>query len=100
MLIFISSGNVSRKDGIEKFDSPVRGGRNKEKTANVSMSGGGGRGLGSSYTVNRLITNPVVFFKEKKLKYFVNQKTVNTKNISRLLLFLGNKAIGSVKTKP
>ena len=40
MLIFISSGNVSRKDGIEKFDSPVRGGRNKEKTANVSMSGG------------------------------------------------------------
>ena len=66
MLIFISSGNVSRKDGIEKFDSPVRGGRNKEK----------------------------------KLKYFVNQKAVNTKNISRLLLFLGNKAIGSVKTKP
>ena len=53
MLIFISSGNVSRKDGIEKFDSPVRGGRNKEKTANVSMSGGGG-GLGSSYTVNPL----------------------------------------------
>ena len=99
MLIFISSGNVSRKDGIEKFDSPVRGGRNKEKTANVSMSGGGGE-LGSSYTVNRLVTNPVVFFKEKKLKYFVNQKTVNTKNISRLLLFLGNKAIGSVKTKP
>lgn len=97
MLIFISSGNVSRKDGIEKFDSPVRGGRNKEKTANVSMSGGE---LGSSYTVNRLVTNPVVFFKEKKLKYFVNQKTVNTKNISRLLLFLGNKAIGSVKTKP
>ena len=44
MLIFISSGNVSRKDGIEKFDSPVRGGRNKEKTANVSMSGGGGEG--------------------------------------------------------
>ena len=41
VLIFISSGNVSRKDGIEKFDSPVRGGRNKEKTANVSMSGGG-----------------------------------------------------------
>ena len=33
---------MSRKDGIEKFDSPVRGGRNKEKTANVSMSGGGG----------------------------------------------------------
>ena len=66
MLIFISSGNVSRKDGIEKFDSPVRGGRNKEKTANVSMSGGGG-GLGSSYTVNRLVTNPVVvFFKDKK----------------------------------
>ena len=97
MLIFISSGNVSRKDGIEKFDSPVRGGRNKEKAANVSMSGGE---LGSSYTVNRLVTNPVVFFKEKKLKYFVNQKTVNTKNISRLLLFLGNKAIGSVKTKP
>ena len=97
MLIFISSGNVSRKDGIEKFDSPVRGGRNKEKTANVSMSGGE---LGSSYTVNRLVTNPVVFFKEKKLEYFVNQKTVNTKNISRLLLFLGNKAIGSVKTKP
>ena len=97
MLIFISSGNVSRKDGIEKFDSPVRGGRNKEKTANVSMSGGE---LGSSYTVNRLVTNPVVFFKEKKLKYFVNQKTVNTKNISRLLLFLGNKAIRSVKTKP
>ena len=64
MLIFISSGNVSRKDGIEKFDSPVRGGRNKEKTANVSMSGGGGE-LGSSYTVNRLVTNPVVFFKEK-----------------------------------
>ena len=94
MLIFISSGNVSRKDGIEKFDSPVRGGRNKEKTANVSMSGA------SSYTVNRLVTNPVVFFKEKKLKYFVNQKTVNTKNISRLLLFLRNKAIGSVKTKP
>ena len=54
MLIFISSGNVSRKDGIEKFDSPVRGGRNKEKTANVSMSGGGGGGLGSSYTVNPL----------------------------------------------
>ena len=99
MLIFISSGNVSRKDGIEKFDSPVRGGRNKEKTANVSMSWGGGR-LGSSYRVNRLVTNPVVFFKEKKLKYFVNQKTVNTKNISRLLLFLRNKAIGSVKIKP
>ena len=97
MLIFISSGNVSRKDGIEKFDSPVRGGRNKEKTANVSMSGGE---LGSSYTVNRLVTNPVVFFKEKKLKYFVNQKTVNTKYISRLLLFLRNKAIGSVKIKP
>ena len=35
---------MSRKDGIEKFDSPVRGGRNKEKTANVSMSGGGGGG--------------------------------------------------------
>ena len=62
MLIFISSGNVSRKDGIEKFDSPVRGGRNKEKTANVSMSGGGGGLLGSSYTVNRLVTNPLVFF--------------------------------------
>ena len=45
MLIFISSGNVSRKDGIEKFDSPVRGGRKKEKTANVSMSGGGGIGF-------------------------------------------------------
>ena len=71
MLIFISSGNVSRKDGIEKFDSPVRGGRNKEKTANVSMSGGGGGGgLGSLYTVNRLVTNPVVFFKEKKIKIF------------------------------
>ena len=68
MLIFISSGNVSRKDGIEKFDSPVRGGRNKEKTANVSMRGGGG--LGSLYTVNRLVTNPVVFFKEKKIKIF------------------------------
>ena len=67
MLIFISSGNVSRKDGIEKFDSPVRGSRNKEKTANVSMSGGE---LGSSYTVNRLVTNPVVFFKEKKIKIF------------------------------
>ena len=51
MLIFISSGNVSRKDGIEKFDSPVRGGRNKEKTANVSMSGGGG---GSSGWVLRI----------------------------------------------
>ena len=100
MLIFISSGNVSRKDGIEKFDSPVRGGRNKEKTANVSMSGGGGGGLGSLYIVNRLVTNPVVFFKEKKIKYFVNQKTVNTKYISRLLLFLRNKAIGSVKIKP
>ena len=70
MLIFISSGNVSRKDGIEKFDSPVRGGRNKEKTANVSMSGGGVGGLGSLYTVNRLVTNPVVFFKEKKIKIF------------------------------
>ena len=56
---------MSRKDGIEKFDSPVRGGRNKEKTANVSMSGGGG-GLGSSYTVNSLVTNPVVFFSKKK----------------------------------
>ena len=42
MLIFISSGNVSRKDGIQKFDSPVTGGRNKEKTANFSMSWGGG----------------------------------------------------------
>ena len=60
---------MSRKDGIEKFDSPVRGGRNKEKTANVSMSGGGG-GLGSSYTVNSLVTNPVVFFQRKKIKIF------------------------------
>lgn len=62
---------MSRKDGIEKFDSPVRGGRNKEKTANVSMSGGGGGGgLGSSYTVNSLVTNPVVFFQRKKIKIF------------------------------
>ena len=30
--------------------------------------------MGSSYTVNRLVTNPVgfFFFKEKKLKYFVH----------------------------
>ena len=84
MLISISSGNVSGTDGIEKFDSPVTRGRNKEKTANVSLSWGG---LASSYTVNRLVTNP-------------NHKTVNTKNISRLLLFLRNKAIRSVKATP
>ena len=66
MLIFISSGNVSRKDGIEKFDSPVRGSRNKEKTANVSMSGGGG-GLGSSYTVNPLSPNIHIQFLQTDL---------------------------------
>ena len=42
---------MSRKDGIEKFDSPVRGGRNKEKTANVSMSGGGGGGGGGDWVL-------------------------------------------------
>ena len=71
MLIFFSSGNVSRKDGIEKFDSHVRGGRNKEKNSKCFHEWrGSGGGLGSLYTVNRLVTNPVVFFQRKKIKIF------------------------------
>ena len=78
---------MSRKDGIEKFDSPVRGSRNKEKTANVSMSGGGG-GLGSSYTVNPLSPNIHIQFLQTDLYILLKNVLREYDKRSRYLLIV------------